>query len=386
MVNHTQKISSILQTYVDRGIQISYGRGMYLYDENDKPYLDLMSNYGVSIFGYQHPTLINMITNQYRQLPSLHGSFRNDVREKAAQLLVHHCKLPDCQVYWSSSGAEAIEAALKFAVLHTHKKRFIVCEHGYHGKTLGALSATSSDKYKNPFRPLLWEFVKIPYNDIDSLTQSINDQTAGFIVEPIQGEGGIFAPDKSYLKKVRDVCTKKQILLIIDEIQTGCGRTGSFLASQRYHINGDIICLGKGLAGGIPIGATIMNRTIALSIPKHVHTSTLGGNPLACAGIIATLHLLNRQRLHHIQKMGNYFQEQLRTLRSPIIVEVRGSGLMIGLVVTDKRNQLLKLIQDKYILVIPAGDNVIRFLPPFLITKKQIDHTIHTLQTIFQSL
>jgi acetylornithine/LysW-gamma-L-lysine aminotransferase len=372
-------------TYVNRQLTLIKGEGIFLFDENNQQYLDLMSNYGVNIFGYNNPTITKALSDQLQKITTLHGSFGNDARAVASKELVKHGGAEYTQVYWSNSGAEAIEAALKFAVLATGKKKFIVCNHGYHGKTLGALSATSGEKYKKPFEPLLWEFIAIPYNDISSLEEAIDDTVAGFIVEPIQGEGGIYVPDNNYLQKVQSICKEKGILLIIDEIQSGMGRTGTFLASEG--IAADMVCLGKGLAGGIPVGATIVNEKVGSKIPKHIHTSTFGGNPLACAGVIATLGLLTSDMLEHVNKTGKYFREQLSSLQSPLLLEVRGKGLMIGLaVITEKRNQLLKLLQDEHILVIPSGENVIRFLPPFIIQKEQVDKVIKALKTIINHL
>ena len=218
------------------------------------------------------------------------------------------------------------------------------------------------------------------------MEESITAQTAAFIVEPIQGEGGINVPASNYLKKIREICVEKKILLIIDEIQTGLGRTGKFLASENAKINYDVICLGKGVAAGIPVGATLVSERIAARITKGVNTSTFGGNPLVCAGIIATLDLINDDLLKHIKAMGNYFVQKLKKINSPLIKEIRGKGLMLGMEVKEKRNEILKQLQREYILAIPAGDNVVRFLPPYIIEKKHIDTVIEKLDKIFKSL
>lgn len=371
----------LANTYVNRQLTLVRGAGAFLFDEEGSAYLDLMSNYGVNVFGYAHPTITTALVEQVKQLTTLHGSFSNDVRARASQQLVKRCGNGYTHVYWSNSGAEAIEAALKFAVLATQKKRFIVCDHGYHGKTLGALSATSGEKYKKPFEPLLWEFVQIPFDDVEALERAITSDTAAFIVEPIQGEGGIYPPSETYLMRVRDICTRKQCLLIIDEIQTGVGRTGAFLASQSAGIEADIVCLGKGLAGGIPVGATVVSAPIAAMIPKHIHTSTFGGNPLACAGVLATLSLLDDACLERVLRLGEVLLSALRTLSSPFIKEVRGRGLMIGVVIaSEKRNALLKLLQDRRILVIPAGEDVVRLLPPFVLQDADIQQAVTAFQ------
>ncbi len=377
----------IVNTYVDRQITLVRGKGVFLFDEKQQKYLDLMSNYGVSIFGYNHPSIVKSLTTQLKLLTTLHSSFNNNVRAKASQSLVLRCGGKYSQVYWSNSGAEAIEAALKFAVLATGKRKFIVCENGYHGKTLGALSATAGEKYRKPFEPLLWEFLTIPFDDIHALQNAIDADTAGFMVEPIQGEGGIFIPKPGYLKEVRKICNKNRLLLIVDEIQTGVGRTGEFLATQKEKVFADILCLGKGLAGGIPVGATVVNHQVASAIPKQIHTSTFGGNPLACTGVLATLELLNTKQLREIWMTGRYFLEKLLTLNSNFIFQVRGTGLMLGLAIKEnKRDQLLKLLQKEKILAIPAGEDVVRFLPPYIIKEKHIDIAIEKLKKIFSSL
>jgi acetylornithine/LysW-gamma-L-lysine aminotransferase len=378
--------AKLANTYVNRGLALVRGEGAFLYDEKDRPYLDLMSNYGVNVFGYHHPVITAALTEQLGKLTTLHASFANDVRVQASFTLVKRCGPAFAQVYWSNSGAEAIEAALKFAVLKTGKKRFIVCDHGYHGKTLGALSATAGEKYKKPFEPLLWDFVSIPFQDTAALTSAITSETAAFILEPIQGEGGIYVPSPEYLAEVRRLCDEKNILLIIDEIQTGVGRTGAFLASHHAKVSADIVCLGKGLAGGIPVGATVFTEAVGAAIPKHIHTSTFGGNPLACAGVLATLSVLDENILQHVSVLGERLQMGLRAIVSPWIGEVRGQGLMIGVVVKEKRNQLLKLLQDRQVLVIPAGEDVVRLLPPFVLSDADVDRTIAAFQESFAQL
>ncbi len=233
----------VVNTYVNRGVTFVKGEGIYLYDENGQKYLDMMSNYGVNIFGHVHKEITEKIIDQLKTLTTLHGSFNNDKRAEASELLIKRSGTSYQSVYWSNSGAEANEAALKFALLATGKKKIITCENSYHGKTLGALSVTAGDKYRKPFLPLLWEIVFIKYNDLSALEKTIDKNTAAFIVEPIQGEGGIYVPDKNYLTKVREICNKHGVLLIVDEIQTGMGRTGSLLAIQKNNIEADILTL-----------------------------------------------------------------------------------------------------------------------------------------------
>ncbi len=383
----------IVNTYPNRGITLIKGSGMYLYDAEGTAYLDLMSNYGVSIFGHSHPAITNALTQQLKRLTSLHGSFNNDIRSLAAQAIIKKTGAFS-QLYFSNSGAEAIEAALKFTMLAakftdgSHSRgKILAAEHSYHGKTLGALSLTSGEKYRKPFEPFGLEVGFIPYNDVEAFNTAADKQTLAFVIEPVQGEGGLTSPKKGYLRQIKKLCEQKNILLVFDEIQSGTGRTGKFLASQWDGVEPDILCLGKGLAGGMPVGATLVNQRVSSKIPRNIHTSTFGGNPLTCAGILATLELLDSRRLQHIQDMGNYFTHSLEHIASDLFGEVKGKGLMLGITVrNNNRNTVLRLLQQNKILAIPAGDDVVRFLPPYIIERKHIDTVVGTLQKIAANL
>lgn len=373
----------LVASYPNRGITFVKGQGMNFIDSSGKKYLDFGSNYGVNIFGYGYPGINKALTNQISKLINLHGSFANDMRTKAAEKLVKICGGKMSKVFFSNSGAEAIEAALKFARLATGKSRFIAMENGYHGKTLGALSATGGEKYRDPFLPLLWNFTHIPFGDIAGLKQAITKDTAAIITEIVQGEGGIKLADKNYFTVLQNLCKENKTLLIVDEIQTGLGRTGTFLACEKFGITPDILCLGKGLAGGIPVGATLVSEEIAQKIPVHIHTTTFGGNPLAAAGIVATLKEFDdKYLLKNIRKNGAYFLSRLKKIKSKKIVEARGIGLMVAVELKENATWLLKALQDKRIIAIPAGSNVIRFLPPYIITKKEIEIAIKVLKDI----
>jgi predicted acetylornithine/succinylornithine family transaminase len=373
----------LVDTYPRRGITIVKGKGVYLFDEKGRKYLDMMSNYGVNVFGHSYPPIIKAIQKQLKRLTNLHCSFSNDQRSLASLKLIEMCGKDYSKVYWSNSGTEAIEAALKFAAFFTKKKKFISAKNSYHGKTLGALSATGREKYRKPFEPLLWEFLHVDFGNAKAIEEAIDEKTAGVILEPIQGEGGIILPPKDYFRKVREICDKKGVLLILDEIQTGVGRTGKFLASQNFGVEGDIICLGKALAGGIPVGVTILKQKVAEKLERGIMSSTFGGNPLACAATLAVLSLVGEKLLSHIKEMGNYFLENLKQIKSEKIVEVRGKGLMIGIEFKTNVTPILKALQEKGILAIPAGEgNVIRFLPPYIVEKRHIQETVKALREI----
>lgn len=374
----------LVASYPNRGITLVEAEGIYLIDLEGNKYLDLGSNYGVNILGYKHPAITKALSQQLNLLINLHGSFGSDVRRVSAKKLIEICGGKLSKVFFSNSGAEAIEAALKFTRLATGKSHFITMQNGYHGKTLGALSATSGEKYRNPFLPLLWDFTPVPFGNFELLQKAIKENTAAIITEPIQGEGGIKLSPKKYFGQLQRFCDENKILLIVDEIQSGMGRTGTFLACEQFALTPDILCLGKGLAGGIPVGATLVTESIAQKIPLHIHTTTFGGNPLACAGIIATLKEFENADIYsHIKEMGNYLLAQLQKIKHPKIVDARGIGLMLALELTENATWVLKALQQKHIIAIPAGSNIIRFLPPFVITKKDIDTVITALSEIF---
>jgi len=376
----------MLNVYPNRGLDFRRGEGVYLISAGGDRYLDMMSNYGISILGYNYPAVNEALIRQLHDLPALHCSFGNDMRALASRRLVQRIQRRAGQVYWSNSGAEAVEAALKLAVMATGKKRFVACTNGYHGKTLGALSATDGDKYRRSFEPLLWEFSRIPFDDPSALDQALDNETAAFIVEPIQGEGGIMVARDGYLRSVREICTAHKALLILDEIQTGTGRTGTFLASAREGIEADVVCLGKGLAGGLPVGATVVSAEVASRAARSSHTSTFGGNPLACAGVNAVLDYLEDAELQRIASLGLHFHRELDCLGDARITAVRGRGLMIGAVLGGCRDEVLKGLQHEKVLAIPAGSDVVRFLPSYIIEKAHIDRTVEALRTVLQKL
>jgi len=376
----------LVQTFPNRGIVFVEGAGVHLKDNNGVGYLDAMTNYGVNIFGYGHPEITAALTRQVGRLTTLHGSFANDERAEAAQSLIARCGGGLAQVYFANSGAEANEAALKFAALATGRKKFIACRGGYHGKTLGALSATDGEKYRQPFEPLVWDFRFIGYGDLNALEQVLDAGTAALIAEPLQGESGVRVPPEGFLREAAGLCRSKGALLILDEVQTGAGRTGRFLRSQAEGLSYDIVTLGKGLAGGIPVGAALVSAAVAEGIPRGSHTSTFGGNPLACAGIKAALRLLDDNLLEHVAALGRYFLAELRRLSSPLIKEARGDGLMLGLELTGKRDDVLKGLQRERILAIPAGENVVRFLPSYIFEKEHVDAVIAGLGPVLQAV
>lgn len=370
----------LLNTYPFRGKTFVRGEGNYLFGENNTAYLDCMTNYGVNIFGYQHPTLTATLTQQLQTLPTLHNSFANPIRAEAAQKLAQRCGQPTAKVYFSNSGSEAIEAALKYAILASGKKKIIAAQNSYHGKTWGALNVTANPKYRHNLESFLWEVSFVEYGNINALQKLIDSDTAAVILEPVQGEGGIHPAPRGYLSQVSELCQQNETFFILDEIQSGTGRTGYFLASQKEGVQANIVCLGKGVGGGIPVGITLVDQSIATKIPKGAQTSTFGGNPLACQGILTTLELLDNSLLTSIQKTGELFQSALQDIQHERIVSVRGEGLMLGVEVTGDRDAVLKNLQKRHVLACPAGENVVRFLPPYTLTDQEVKKVVKALK------
>ena len=375
-----------IPVFTDRGLSLIKGDGVYLYDDTGRAYLDLTSGYGAALFGHADAGIMAALTAQLGRLSVLHGSFANDVRTEASRSLLQRCGGGLSRVYMAGSGAEAIEAGLKFAVLATGRKTFVACRGGYHGKTLGALSATDGTRHRGAFEPLLWDFHFVPFGDLRALEEALAGGAAAFLVEPIQGESGIHPAPPGFLRDAARLCRAGGALLIVDEIQTGAGRTGSFLASEPDGLDYDILALGKGLAGGLPFGATLVSERVATAVVRGAHTSTFGGNPLAAAGVLAVLDRLDAARLDHIVAVGAELRSALRRLNSPRIRDVRGRGLMIGVELTEGRDRTLKGLQAAGILALPAGDAVVRFLPPYIVTREHGDHAARTLGAVLAAL
>jgi len=383
-----QNDSSILKTYQNRGIILKRGKGVYLYDEKNQKYLDLMSNYGANLLGYCHPLLIKNLTKQIKTLTNLHGSFINDIRSKAAYLLklkIKKCLNDDYKIIFSNSGSEAVDNALKIALILSKKQKILTFTGAYHGKTLLSLAVTDSQKYKKDIPDYFSKhIIKVKFNDEKDLEEKFNQEIGVVIVEPIQGDGGINVAKNEFIKKIENLSQKFGAIFIVDEIQTGAGRTGKFFASEYYKIKPDIVLLGKGIGGGIPTAVIFIKEKYEPLILKGIQTSTFGGNPLATSGIITVLETLTPSFLENIKNTGNFFIEKLKHFLEKKGYKVKGMGLMIG-VETPYNNQteILKKLQAKKILAIPASNNVIRFLPPLIIDQKIISKNIKKIVSCF---
>jgi len=306
--------------------------------------------------------------------------FYNDVRAKLAEKLVEITPEELNRVFFCNSGSESVETAIKFARCSTGKSEIICAMRGFHGKTMGSLSATWGQEFKEPFMPMLSGFVHVPFNNFEKLEVAINENTAAIMLEVIQGEGGVRIGDKEFFNKVKELCDNQDILLIIDEVQTGFGRTGKMFACEHYVVP-DILCLAKSIAGGVPMGAVVCDDKI--NVPKRSHTSTFGGNPLACAAAIVTIEFIEKEGLvSRADELGEYFLKKLKAMESLKIREVRGLGLMIGIETKEKAGPYVQALMEKGIIALLAGKYVIRLLPPLVISKEEIDEVVDALGEI----
>src|ERR1700674_5231732 len=385
-LNATHTQLSPIPLHASRGLTLVRGEGSYLWDDKDRRYLDLMTNYGVNLLGHAHALVTDAIKLQASQLTNAHQSFDTPARQDFLDALGALLPPPLSRISFGNSGAEAVEAALKYARVATGRIGIVATHRAYHGRTFGALSATADAKYRDPFAPTLGGVRHIPFDDLDALDKVLDDSVAAVIVEPIQGEGGIRVPADGYLKGIRERCDARGILLICDEIQTGF-RTGSPFAFTREDIVPDILCLSKSIANGLPIGVTVTTEAVSDRVPKGSHGSTFGGNPLVCAATpllwpagAATLRVLAEGPRHaRAAQTGRRFQERVRDLRLPQIREVRGRGVMQAVELKKPVTPVIKAMQENGILVLPAGGTVIRFLPSILIQDDQLDQGIDVL-------
>jgi acetylornithine/LysW-gamma-L-lysine aminotransferase len=369
-----------LPVYPRRDIVLVGGKQARLYDDQGNEYIDCAANVGVSNIGHGHETVAKAVYEQYLALGNCYSMFYNPVRARLAEKLAQLAPGDLNRVFFCNSGAEANEAALKFARASTGKPEIVACMRGFHGKTMGALAATWGPEYQKPFAPMLPGINHVPYNNFDKLEAAVGDRTAAVLLEPVQGEGGVRVGDREYFHKVRRLCDDRNTLLIMDEVQTGFGRTGTMFACEQFAAP-DLLCLAKSLAGGLPMGAVLCNSRV--NVPLKSHTSTFGGNPTACAAALASIQVIESENLvSNAKTLGAYFQEQLRGIRSEKIREVRGLGLMIGIELKEKAGPYVQKLMEKRVIALLAGATVIRLLPPLVISKEEIDTVVVTLKEV----
>ena len=366
-------------------VTIEKGVGAHVWDIDGKEYIDCMGGYGVALVGHQNKRVNDAIKEQIDKIITVHSSLYNKTREEFLKLLIGLAPKGLTQVHLNNSGAEAIEAAMKFARKFTGKKGMVAMKGSYHGKSFGALSLTFNPKYRKAFAPLVEKVSFASYGDMESLRSVVDDDTAFIILEPIQGESGIIVAPDNFLQQVRELCDEKEILLIFDEIQAGLGRTGRLWACDHWNTAPDILCLAKGIAGGVPMGATLVRPDILASMGKGEHSSTFGGNPISCAAGTAALKALTEDGLiENSEKMGKLFREGLEKLKEnhTMIREVRGKGLMIGIEMKFEVRDILMGLIKKGVLMLYSGRNILRILPPLVISEEDVTKVLHALDSI----
>jgi len=367
--------------YAKQQLSIVRGQGASLFDTDGNEYLDCSSGHGVANLGHAHPKVAAAIAEQASTLITLFESYPNDKRAALMQKMAS--LVPGLErVFFCNSGTEAVEAALKFARISTGRTNIIAAMRAFHGRTFGSLSATFNKKYRQGVEPLVPGFSHVPYNNIEALENAVTGKTAAVILEPIQGEGGVYPADANYLQAAQRICAERGALLIIDEIQSGFGRTGKMFAVQHFNVMPDLLCCAKSLAGGVPIGAVLIGEKVQ-NLTPGAHGSTFGGNPLSCAAALAALKAIEEEGLvEQAAEKGAYLIEKLRRIESPLVREVRGMGLMIGIELKQKVAPYLKALQEKRVIALNAGMTVLRLLPPLVISYEQIDRLVSALEDV----
>lgn len=382
----------IMPTYARLPVTFSHGQGVWLWDQNDERYLDVLAGIAVSNLGHAHPAVHKAICTQSEKLIHTSNIYHIDKQKKLADKL---CKMSGMDaVFFSNSGAEANEAAIKIARLYGHQKgiaqpQIIVMENSFHGRTMATLSATGNPKVHAGFTPLVEGFIRVPFNDTDAVQQVLQAHSSivAILVEPVQGEGGVHVPAPDYLNQLRSLCNEHQLLLMLDEIQTGIGRTGKFLAYQHNAILPDVCTLAKALGNGVPIGACLASGPAATVMTAGKHGSTFGGNPLACSAALAVLETCETE--HIISKaanLGGYFFQQLQSQLNdiPTVVHIRHLGLMLGIELNKPCTELVSTALQQNLLINVTAEKTIRLLPPLIISQDEIDTACSSISTILK--
>ncbi|MBA7655936.1 Acetylornithine aminotransferase [subsurface metagenome] len=383
----------LMQTYTQPDMVLDKGEGLKVWDLEGKLYYDFIGGIAVNALGYCHPKVVEAIKNQAEKLIHCSNLYYSEPQIILAQMLVE-LSCGD-KVFFGNSGAEVNEGAIKLAVKYfkeqnKDKHKIIYMKNSFHGRTMGTLAATGKYKYQKDYLPLLPKFKQAIFNDLNSVKEVVDDQVAAIMVEPIQGEGGINIASKEFIEGLRELCNKKDMLLIFDEIQCGLGRTGKVFAYQYYNVEPDILTLAKSLGGGLPIGALIAKEKVASSFKPGDHGTTFGGNPVACVVAVANLKVLQEENLiAKCQEKGEYFKKKLEELKEKYpeyIKEIRVLGLMLGLEIKRDGPEVVKKCLEKGALINCTAGNVLRFLPPLIVKEEEIDYLIEVLDKIFKKI
>ncbi|MEM2866165.1 MAG: aspartate aminotransferase family protein [Candidatus Hadarchaeales archaeon] len=380
----------LAQAYKRLPVAFVRGKGMFLWDLRGKRYLDFVAGVAVSVLGHADPELCRAVSWQAGRL--IHMTNLVHIKEQA-ELGKELAGIAPGRVgkfFFSNSGAESVETALKLSVKHTGRRKIVVMENSFHGRTLGALSATWKPSYREPFRSLLLpNFQFIPFNDLPSAEKAVDGETAAVMVEPIQGEGGVRVASPEFLRGLKELCEKRGALLILDEVQTGMGRTGRWFACEHWGVEPDVVTLAKGLAGGVPIGCTGARPEVMDSFQPGDHGATFGGNPLACTAALAVIRALKKRKLvRRAERMGEYFMRGLKELEEdhPCVREVRGKGLMLGMELDkgERAEEVVRGALEEGFLINATAGNVLRFLPPLIVEEPHVDALISTLDELLR--
>ena len=370
--------------YAKRDLVIVRGEGATLYDDQGRAYIDCVGGQGAANLGHAHPTIIAALAEQSQNLISCPEMFYNPQRAALQKKLISLSPEGTNRVFLTNSGTESVEAAFKFARFSTKRRKIIATMRGFHGRSMGALSATWNKTYREPFLPLVPDFEHLPYNNLDRLEASVDEETAALILEIVQGEGGVHPGTSEYLQGAQQLCRKHGALLIIDEVQTGFGRTGKLFALEHHDLQPDLVTLAKSMAGGFPAGAVLIGERVG-ELPPGIHGSTFGGNPLAAAAALAALEVQEKEQLPlRAAELGKYLFDELKKIESPLIRDIRGLGLMIGIEIKQKVAPYLQALTERGVLALPAGMTVIRLLPPLVIKREQIDQVVVALKEVLE--
>lgn len=382
-----QAEQSLLHTYNRYPIVLDHGEGVYLYDTEGKQYLDFAAGIAVCSLGYGQKDFEKALMEQAHNLLHVSNLFYTVPTTEAAEKLKKAAQMD--RVFFTNSGTEAIEGALKAARKYAYTRKsgryeFIAMNHSFHGRSMGAVSVTGTESYRTPFEPLISGVKFAEYNDLESVKAQVTDQTCAILMETLQGEGGIYPADPEFLQGVRELCDANDILLILDEIQCGMGRTGAMFAWQDYGVRPDIMCMAKAIGNGVPVGAFAMTEKVAAdSFKPGDHGTTYGGNPFVCAAVSKVLDLFEEEHIvEHVKEITPYLEEKLDALveRYDTVLERRGKGLMQGLVLARPVGEVITNAQKEGLLVISAGGNVLRMVPPLVIEKEHVDEMIVKLE------
>lgn len=384
-MNETKELQQKYEfdVYPKRDLTIVKGKGAKVWSDDEQEYIDCIGGIAVANVGHCNDEVVEALYEQAKKLITLPNIFYNDVRAKALEKIIEVAPKNLTRAFLTNSGTEAMEAAIKFARIVTGKTDFIAAMKGFHGRTMGALSATYKDEYREGFGPLLSGFTHVPFNKIEKLQEAITENTAGIILEPVQGEGGINIGQAEYFQAVRKICDEKGIILILDEIQTGFCRTGRFFAVEYLGIEADMMTVAKGIAGGFPVGALLCSDKIQVAVGKH--GTTFGGNPLGCAAVVAAINFMQKNELaKQAEEKGTYFAEKISKLELSKVRAVRNKGLLIGIECKEKVKPYIEELMKENILTLPAGPTVIRIVPPLVISYEEIDKVIEKLEKVLK--